>query len=517
MSIMINGTEVTGVIVNKDGVQTDVTEVRVKTQGSTSYTVVFTSALPTPTSYRVDTLTEMMENEEYVDYGVVPFQDIDSLKESLFRNQKTIFYLFDPLNAHYNYNGAAFANDYPQVADVYKDATASTPLNFVPTAADGQAVYTTFQIVDAQLSTPSLEAYNNYTNLSFGFALRYGLTLRDNLFEIPADDVLQAFHRITDMVTDRGDDIIVIYLNDRMTPERLQYTLSKGFGAYVDTYGSAVDQQKRKIAVLLVGDKTITEFTNYQEIIGNAFAQSGIAENAGMDANLLSDYAQWNDTLTNILINPSSQLSHSQVYTIPIPATTSYVNAQGWVGWDSGEVDKYLYDTLGQIWSNGVSDFNKAIIRFDDNISSSLDGQVNQSFTMSTDPNYYVPPYIYDLIHVSTLAFELPAATLFVDELNYNYTNIDKLVGNFSTICFGLRLWPIFYSSLGGGGDTTGSNWNSLMRHIVRTERKRLNIPSDVTNEELLSYFSSMYGSIAEKITSINVKNCGDNYIVGLK
>lgn len=516
MSIMINGTEVTGVIVNKDGIQTDVTEVRVKTQGSTSYTVVFTSALPTPTSYAVDTLSHMMQEEEFVDYGVVPFQDIDSLKQSLFEGQRTIFYLFDPLNAHYNYNNEAFANDYPEVADVYKDATASTPLNFVPTASNGQAVYTTFQIVDAQLSTPSLEAYNNYTNLSFGYALRYGLTIRDSFFEIPTGDASQVFHRITDMVTDRGDDIIVVYLNDRMTPERLQYTLSKGFGAYVDTYGSAVDQQKRKVAVLLVGDKTIAEFTNYQAIIGNAFGESGIAENAGIDANLLSDYTQWNDTLTNILINPSSQLSSSQVYIIPVPATTSYVNAQGWVGWDSGEADRYLHDTLRQIWSNGVSDFNKAIIRFDDNISSRLDRQVIQSFPMSTSPNYYVPSYIYDLIHVSTLTFELPA-TLFVDGLNYNYTDIDKLVGNFSTICFGLRLWPIFYSSLGGGGDTTGSGWNSLMRHIIRTERKRLRVPSDITNEELLSSFSSMYERIVQKITSSNVKNCGETYIVGVK
>lgn len=45
MSIKINGIEATKVVVNKNGVQTNVTEIRVRKQGSSNYTVVFKNAL----------------------------------------------------------------------------------------------------------------------------------------------------------------------------------------------------------------------------------------------------------------------------------------------------------------------------------------------------------------------------------------------------------------------------------------------------------------------------------------
>lgn len=515
MSLIINGTEVTEVKVNG----TTVTEVRVVTSGSSDYVVVFStggSDIPTANSYGTMSVYDFYEsswqNEDWVDYGLAPYDQITQIQEILFSNKKDIVYLFDSLNAHYNFNYSAFENTYGGT-DLYKNNNCDTPIGFLDSmnisGTSPRTIYTTFDIIDSQKAADSEGDYSGYVPC-FGGALKYGTTISPSLFGLFYSQK-DYFYNITEdsTVFSDGNNIVLFWIDENMTDERLGFILDRITNdetGFVDTIANGANQ---KLMILLAGDKTIDEFNHYAQIISNHIPY---LNNRPVNFDILRHYNAWSDELSVILTETAT---NDCFYMFPVPLTKTFIESQNW-DWDNyvGSRNTYIADALGKLWvtdSSGQTQFfHDFLIRFDDlEINKKQNNNVLGEMTSrGGNPKFYIPSYIYNMVNMlDSSKAETPQRpfALYTDQINLNAeggmsaTDGAAIANTFDQVYLGYRLSFLLHHNM--YADENEPSWSSLFNKMITTEKQRANVSSS-TNDEFFSAMDSTLHEMTSNSTS---------------
>ena len=510
MSLIINGTEVTEVKVN--GVS--VTEVRVVASGSSDYVVVFSLGggdIPMATSYSEMGISDFYEaswqDANWVDYGLVPYDKIAQIQEILFNNKATIVYLFDSLNAHYNFNYSAFADTYGG-ADIYKNNNCDTPIGFLDTMnvdSSPSTIYTTFDIIDSQKAADSEGEYESYIPC-FGGALKYGTTISPSLFGLSYSQK-DYFYNITEdsTVFSDGNNIILIWIDENMTDARLGFILVRIANDESGFVGTITSGANQKLMILLAGDETIDGFNHYAGIISNHVQYLGTRP---VDFSILQNYNAWEGELNTILTETPT---NDCFYMFPVPLTKTFIESQNW-DWSDyvGNKNTYIAYALNTLWTTDSSGqtqyFHDFLIRFDDSeISQKQNNNVLSAMTSrGGNPKFYIPNYIYNMVNMlDSSKFETPRRpfALYTDQINLNTegnvsaTNCAAIANTFDHVYLGYRLSFLLNHNV--DADETEQSWSPLFRKIITDEKQRSNA-SPLTDTE---FFSAMDSALYE-ITS---------------
>lgn len=505
MSLIINGTEVTEVKVN--GVS--VTEVRVVTSGSSDYVVVFStgsSDIPMASSYSLFDIADFYgsswQNESQVDYGLILYDKVAQIQERLFNGKRNIVYLFDSLNAHYNFNYSAFADTYSafaetfDVTDIYKNNNCDTPIGFLDSMGvryPPSTIYTTFDIIDSQKAADSEGDYSSYIPC-FGGALKYGVTISPSLFNVPYSEK-DYFYNITEdsTVFSNGNNIVLIWIDENMTDARLGFILIKiahEETGFVSTITSGANQ---KLMILLAGNETIESFNHYAGIILNHVPY---LTNRPVDFNILRNYNAWKNELGTILTETPT---NDCFYMFPVPLTKLFIKSQGW-DWSDylGRKNAYIANALNTLWATDSSGqtqyFHDFLIRFDDlEIDKSQNHHVLEAMaSRGGTPKFYIPNYIYNMVNMldsnKFKALVRPFA-LYTDQINLGVegnmaaTNCTAIANTFDHVYLGYRLSFLLNHNV--EADENDISWSPLFKKIIATEKQRSNADS-LTNAEFL-------------------------------
>lgn len=528
MSLIINGTEVTEVKVN--GVS--VTEVRVVASGSSDYVVVFStggSDIPVAESYTDFSIGDFYEgsyiNEDWVDYGLIPYDKLTQIQEILFNGKKEIVYLFDSLNAHYNFNYSAFADTYGG-ADLYKNNNCNTPIGFLDSMSVDNlptTIYTTFDIIDSQKAADNEGDYSDYIPC-FGGALKYGITISPSLFGLSYSQK-DYFYNITEdpLAFSDGNNIALIWIDENMTDARLGFILDKITNdetGFITTITSGVNQ---KLMILLAGDETIESFNHYAEIVLNHIPY---LNNRPVDFGILQNYNAWDDELSIILTETAT---NDCFYMFPVPLTKTFIESQGW-DWSNytGNKNTYIARALDVLWytdSSGQTQyFHDFLIRFDDlEINKKQNNNVLSAMTSrGGNPKFYIPNYIYNMVNMLDSAKsqtpERPFA-LYTDQINLaiegdmSATDCTAIANTFDHVYLGYRLSFLLNHNM--EADENEGSWSPLFAKMIATEKQRSNADS-LTNVEFFSAMNTaLYeitaNSTSERTWTINV----DRVVIG--
>ena len=509
MSLIINGTEVTEVKVN--GVS--VTEVRVVTSGSSDYVVVFStgsSDIPMASSYSPFSITDFYEsswqNESQVDYGLIPYDKVAQIQEILFNGKRDIVYLFDSLNAHYNFNYSAFADTYG-VTDIYKNNNCDTPIGFLDSMGVSNppsTIYTTFDIIDSQKAADSEGDYSSYIPC-FGGALKYGVTISPSLFNVSYSEK-DYFYNMTEdsTVFSDGNNIVLIWIDENMTDARLGFILDKIANdetGFVSTITSGANQ---KLMILLAGNETIESFNHYAGIISNHVQY---LTNRPVDFSILQNYNAWEGELNTILTETPT---NDCFYMFPVPLTKTFIESQGW-DWSNylGRKNTYIENALNTLWATDSSGqtqyFHDFLIRFDDlEINKSQNGRVLAAMTSrGGTPKFYIPNYIYNMVNMlDSNKSEAPLRpfALYTDQINLGVegnmaaTNCTAIANTFDQVYLGYRLSFLLNHNV--DADENDISWSPLFKRIIATEKQRSNADS-LTNAEFFSAMNMALNEIA--------------------
>lgn len=513
MSLIINGTEVTEVKVNG----TTVTEVRVVTSGSSDYVVVFSLGggdIPMATSYSVYGISDFYEtswqNTSIVDYGLVPYDEIAQIQTILFNNKATIVYLFDSLNAHYNFNYSAFKGTYGGT-DLYKNNNCDTPIGFLDSmsvSSSPSTIYTTFDIIDSQKAADSEVDYSSYVPC-FGGALKYGTTISPSLFGLSYSQK-DYFYNITEdsTVFSDGNNIALIWIDKNMTDERLGFILDKITNdetGFVFTISNGANQ---KLMILLAGNKTIGEFNHYAQIISNHIPY---LNNRPVNFDILRNYSAWDDELGVILTETAT---NDCFYMFPVPLTKTFIESQGW-DWSNyyGNENDYIEEVLSKLWQTDSSGqtqfFHDFLIRFDDlEINQKQNNNVLSAMTSrGRNPKFYIPNYIYNMVNMlDSSKFETPQRpfALYTDQINLDQegdmsaTDCAAIANTFDHVYLGYRLSFLLNHST--DADENEPSWSPLFRKIITDEKQRSNA-SSLTNTEFFSAMNTALNEITSNST----------------
>ena len=522
MSLIINGTEVTEVKVN--GVS--VTEVRVVMSGSSDYVVVFStgsSDIPVASSYSPFGITDFYEsswqNEGQVDYGLIPYDKVAQAQEILFNGKKDIVYLFDSLNAHYNFNYSAFVDTY-EATDIYKNNNCDTPIGFLDSMGVSNppsTIYTTFDIIDSQKAADSEANYSSYVPC-FGGALKYGVTISPSLFNVSYSEK-DYFYNMTEdsTVFSDGNNIVLIWIDENMTDARLGFILdgiANGETGFVSTITSGTNQ---KLMILLAGNETIESFNHYAGIISNHVQYLG---NRPVDFSILQNYNAWEGELNTILTETPT---NDCFYMFPVPLTKTFIESQGW-DWSNylGLKNTYLENALDTLWATDSSGqtqyFHDFLIRFDDlEINKSQNGRVLAAMTRrGGTPKFYIPNYIYNMVNIlDSNKSEAPVRpfALYTDQINLGTegnmaaTNCTAIANTFDQVYLGYRLSFLLNHNV--DANENDISWSPLFKKIIATEKQRSNADS-LTNAEFFSAMNTALNeitanSVNERTWTINI------------
>lgn len=523
MSLIINGTEVTEVKVN--GIS--VTEVRVVTSGSSDYVVVFStgsSDIPMASSYSPIDIAVFYESswqdESQVDYGLIPYDKVAQTQEILFNGKKDIVYLFDSLNAHYNFNYSAFADTYGVATDTYKNNNCDTPIGFLDSMGVSNppsTIYTTFDIIDSQKAADSEADYSSYVPC-FGGALKYGTTISPSLFSLSYSQK-DYFYNITEdsTVFSDGNNIALIWIDKNMTDERLGFILDKITNdetGFVSTISNGANQ---KLMILLAGNKTIEEFNHYAQITINHIPY---LNNRSVNFDILQNYNTWNDELGVILTETAT---NDCFYMFPVPLTKTFIESQGW-DWSNylGDENDYIEEVLSKLWQTDLSGqtqfFHDFLIRFDDlEINQEQNNNVLSAMTSrGGNPKFYIPNYIYNMVNIlDSSKFETPQHpfALYTDQINLDLegdmsaTNCAAIANTFDHVYLGYRLSFLLNHNV--DADEQEESWSPLFKRIIATEKQRSNANS-LTNAEFFSAMNTALNeitanSVNERTWTINI------------
>lgn len=521
MSLIINGTEVTEVKVNG----TTVTEVRVVTSGSSDYVVVFgtgSSDIPVASSYNLVNITDFYEiswqYEDWVDYGLISYDKITQIQEILFNNRTTIVYLFDSLNAHYNFNYSAFEGTYGGT-DLYKNNNCDTPIGFLNSIGVNNppsTIYTTFDIIDSQQEAYSEADYSSYVPC-FGGALKYGTTISPSLFGLPYSQK-DYFYNITEdsTVFSDGNNIALIWIDKNMTDERLGFILDQIIDEteFVAAISNGANQ---KLMILLAGNKTIGEFDHYAQIISNHIPY---LNNRPVDFGILKNYNAWEGELNTILTETPT---NDCFYMFPVPLTKTFIESQDW-DWSnySGSKNTYIENALDRLWATDSSGqtqyFHDFLIRFDDlEINKSQNGRVLAAMTSrGGTPKFYIPNYIYNMVNIlDSNKSETPRRpfALYTDQINLDpggdtsATDCAAIANTFDHVYLGYRLSFLLNHNV--DADENDPSWSPLFKKIIATEKQRSNAYS-LTDAEFFSEMNTALNeitanSVNERTWTINI------------